>query len=242
MANQSTDIVIGVHSLIEVLKAKRRRLITLYTTKPLPKAWSQISPLIPKSATVQYVDKSVLTRIAGTDDHQGFVATTNPFVFRSKMFEPTKQKFLLMLDGVQDVRNVGAILRSAYCTSVDGIILIKKGGASLTPAALKASAGLAEYLEIMVMPSAAMAIEHVNKAGYAIYLAVLENGQNAAAVSYKGPACLVIGSEEKGISTDIRSSGTRITLPQRRADISYNASVAAGILLFLIGQKIHTAE
>jgi 23S rRNA (guanosine2251-2'-O)-methyltransferase len=236
---KNTEIVVGVHPIIEVIKAKKRRLLTLYTTKPVPKVWSHIAAIVPKTTEIRYVNREILTKLADTDDHQGFVGVVTPFIFRSKMFDATKQRFLLMLDGIQDVRNLGAILRSAYCTNIDGVILVKKGGTILTPSAFKASAGLAEYLDILIMPSAKAAADQLKKSGYNLYLAVLHDGENAVAVDYKIPACLVIGSEGSGISADIHSSGMRITLPQRRADISYNASVAAGILLFLIGQRIN---
>jgi 23S rRNA (guanosine2251-2'-O)-methyltransferase len=115
--------------------------------------------------------------------------------------------------------------------------MCKKGGAPLTAAANKASAGLAEYMEILQMPSAAAAAAELKKAGYALYLATL-GGTDALSVSYKEPLCIVIGSEGAGISPEILNAGERVMLPQRRADISYNASVAAGILLFLIANKI----
>jgi tRNA G18 (ribose-2'-O)-methylase SpoU len=79
-------------------------------------------------------------------------------------------------------------------------------------------------------------MEH-QKAGYNFYMAVLE-GKNALAIDYKTPACLVIGNEATGIAKDIQTMGNKVTLPQKMADISYNASVAAGILLFLISTKI----
>jgi 23S rRNA (guanosine2251-2'-O)-methyltransferase len=184
---------------------------------------------------VQYVDRNVLDNISGSTEHQGIVLAVQPFPFETKMFEPKKFPFLIVLDGVQDVRNLGAIIRSAYCTGVDGIVLCAKNSAPLTPAAIKASAGLAEHARIHIASSMSVAIKQLAEAGYHIYLATLEQGENAATLDYQMPAALVIGNEELGISKEILSSGTRVLLPQRRADISYNASVAAGILLFLMG-------
>jgi 23S rRNA (guanosine2251-2'-O)-methyltransferase len=132
---------------------------------------------------------------------------------------------------------VGAIIRSAYCAGADGIILPKKNAASLTPTAFKASAGLAEYSDIYAVGSTEQAILELKKAGYHIYLAVF-NGKRADATTFNQPLCLVIGGEGSGISKTILSEGTPITIPQRTADISYNASVAAGILLFLVGSQI----
>ncbi len=229
-----TELVYGIHPIIELLKAKRRKLFTLYTTKPEPKAWADIAPLIPPYTKVQFVTREALANIAQTTDHQGFVGWAAPFQFRKKSFEPAKSPFLLMLDGIQDARNLGAIIRSAYCTGVSGVILTIKNSAPLHAAALKASAGLAEHLDIMLMPTAKAAAQELKKSGYNLYLATLEQGTNAVQVSYQEPLCLVIGNEGAGISSDILKEGTRITLPQRTSDISYNASVASGILLFII--------
>ncbi len=234
---QNTELIYGIHPILELLKAKRRKLVTLYTTKPIPKNLQVIESLLPKAVQIQYVGRDVLTKLAGTPDHQGVVAYATPLVIRKKFFDPALQKKLLLLDGIQDVRNAGAILRSAYCTGIEGVILVKKNAAPLNAAAIKASAGLAEHLEIYMASSSQAAIIDLKKAGYHLYMAVVQGGADATHVEYKEPLCLIIGSEATGISPELRKSGQLITLPQRSADISYNASVAAGILLFLITQQ-----
>ncbi len=234
---KDNELIFGIHPILELLKAKRRRLVILYTTRPTPKGFQEIEKLLPKGIQIQYVDREVLHKLANTTDHQGIVAYASPFVIRKKFFDPTREKFLLMLDGIQDVRNLGAILRSGYCTGVDGVIMITKHGAPLNASAIKSSAGLAEHVEIYMAPSASMAAQELKKAGYSIYLSVVDNGKNATQVQYQKPLCLVIGSEALGISREIHNTGTLITLPQRSPDISYNASVAAGILLFIISQS-----
>jgi 23S rRNA (guanosine2251-2'-O)-methyltransferase len=143
---------------------------------------------------------------------------------------------LVMLDGIQDPRNLGAILRSAYCTGVDGVIITRKGGSPLTATALKSSVGLAERMEIYEASSAIQAVQELKKAGYNLYMAAF-HGENAAVYSFTMPLCLVIGSEGEGISREIIGQGVQVTIPQRVPGISYNASVAAGILLFLISNK-----
>lgn len=236
-AKMPTELVYGIHPLVELLKAKRRKLVTIYTTKPEPKAWATILPLIPPYTKILYASREALTNMAQTGDHQGVVGWAAPFQFRKKAFEPAKSPFLLMLDGIQDARNLGAILRSAYCTGVQGVVITAKNSAPLQAVALKASAGLAEHLDIMVAPSAKAAVQELHKAGYRLYLATLEKGESAAAVTYQEPLCLVIGSEGAGISPEILKDGIRVTLPQRSSDISYNASVAAGILLFMVATR-----
>ena len=231
------ELIYGAHAIVEVLKAKRRKLLGIYTTKPLPKAWERIKSYLPNQpVNIQYVARGILDRMADTTDHNGILAWVTPFKYQSRAFSPSQKPFILMLDAVQDVRNLGAILRSAYCTGVQGIVLCKTQSAPLSGAAFKASSGLAEYLDIYLAPTMRHAIIEHQKAGYTFYMAVLD-GKNALSVDYKKPACLVIGNEAVGIAKDIQSLGNKITLPQKTAEISYNASVAAGILLFLISTK-----
>jgi 23S rRNA (guanosine2251-2'-O)-methyltransferase len=234
---QVGELIFGIHPIVELLKAKRRKLISIYTTKPVPQSFADIEKEWPKyPVPIQYVTREILDKMVGTTDHQSVVAWTQPFPYRKVFFELKKQKTLVMLDGIQDPRNLGAILRSAYCTGVDGVILIKKGGAQLTGVAIKSSAGLSEHLEIYCAQSASSAVLELKNAGYTIYLATFD-GENAAMCTYQGPLCLVVGGEGYGITKAILNSGKHVTLPQRRNDISYNASVAEGILLFLISVR-----
>lgn len=233
-----TELIYGIHPVRELLKAKRRKLLTVYTTKPAPKAWGTLEPLLGKGAQVRIVTRQTLNDIAQTTDHQGVVAWAAPFPIRKKAFDPIKHPYLLMLDGIQDPRNLGAIIRSAYCTGISGIIIPAKGSSPLSAAALKASAGLAEHVEIYQPTSPRMALQELKQAGYNLYLATVEHGESATQTIFKEPLCLVIGSEGGGIAPELRAMGTKITLPQRVNDISYNASVAAGILLFLIATKL----
>ena len=231
---QKGELIFGINPIVELLKAKRRKLISLYTTKPTPQSFSDIEQVWPKyPVPIQYVTREVLDRMVGTTDHQGVVAWTQLFPYRKIFFDVKKHPFLVMIDGVQDPRNLGAILRSAYCTGVDGAVLIKKGGAQLTGTAIKSSAGLSEHLEIYCAQSAQAAIIELKNAGYTVYLATFD-GENAATCNYKLPLCMVIGGEGYGITKTIISSGIQVTLPQKKNDISYNASVAGGILLFLV--------
>jgi 23S rRNA (guanosine2251-2'-O)-methyltransferase len=231
------ELIFGIHPVVELLKAKRRKLVSLYTTKPTPQSFDEIQKVWPKyPVPIQYVAREVLDRMVGTNDHQGVVAWTQAFPYRKQMFDAKKHKFLVMLDGIQDPRNVGAILRSAYCTGVDGAIILKRGGAQLTGIAIKSAAGLSEHLEIYESQSASAAVIELKNAGYNIYLTTFD-GENGATCKYASPMCVVIGGEGSGISKQILSSGTHVTLPQKNSDISYNASVAAGIMLFLVATQ-----
>ena len=233
-----TDIIYGVHPIIELLQSKRCKIGAIYTLKNPIKSWSAISKTIPSHIPVSMVTRETLDNVSGTKDHQGILAFVGEFPFSQTMFTPDKQKFVVILDEIQDVRNLGAILRSAYCTGVDGVILVRANAASLTPAAIKSSAGLALHLPIHLAASIKGAINDLKKSGYHIYCATLGGSESVANFQFQEPAVLVIGNEETGISNDVAKMGTKILLPQRRPDISYNASVAAGILMYSIGLQL----
>lgn len=230
------EIVFGIHPIIELLTAKKRPVFEIYTTKPTPRAWLQIERLLPSNITVNYVQKTMLDHIAQTDDHQSVIALVKPLQIRSSCFTPEKHPCVVLLDGIQDTRNIGGILRSVYCTGITAVVIPEKKSAPLSGATYKASAGLAEYIEIYKPTTAYQAALELKKAGYNLYMAAL-GGKNALEVDYKMPICLIIGNESTGISSEVLKLGEKVTLPQKTPNISYNASVAAGILLFLIATK-----
>jgi 23S rRNA (guanosine2251-2'-O)-methyltransferase len=115
-------------------------------------------------------------------------------------------------------------------------MLVKKNAAPFNATVLKSSAGFAEHLDIMVVNSVEEAVKYLDNAGYQLYLATF-GGKDATSCTYTTPLCVIIGSEGIGISRSILHKGTKITLPQKSPDISYNASVAASLLTFLISTQ-----
>jgi len=225
--------IYGFHPVRELLRAKKRPVHTIYTTKPPSQAFNTIKPHIPQRTQIQYVSRAVLRKLSDHNEHQGIVATTTAFRYTSRCFTPSKQPHILMLDSIQDPRNLGAMLRSAYCTNITHVVLPRKHCADVTPVALKASAGLAEHVTMYQPASSVHGIQQIREAGYTPYLATVD-GTPAPQCRFDHPTCIVIGNEATGISQELLKKGTHITLPQKQSDISYNASVAAGILLFLV--------
>lgn len=231
------DVVYGVHPVLELLKQKNRKVFEIYTLKPEPKVWAQVKQLLPKyPVRVHAFTRQALSEKLGTTDHQGIAALVQPYGYRKQFFSPVKEPVLLMLDGIEDVRNLGAIIRTAYCSGVHGVIVTKKG-APLNATALKASAGLAERIAIYQAPSTSVALQLLKEAGYTLYVAALSKQANAYTLDYKKPLCLIVGSEENGVSAETLKAGTIVTLPQVTFDISYNVSVATGMLLATIAQR-----
>lgn len=228
----SEELLYGVHPIIECAKAGKRKILALYMTKPEPKGFERLKPYLPKHLPpMQHVSRDVLTRMAGSADHMGILAYVAPFAYATKPITPQDKQRILLLDGVSDVHNLGAIVRSAYCTKYDAV-LVTKQCARIVAGVFKASAGLAEHMPIYLVPSVSHAVTELKGLGYSVYMTVAEGGVDATTVTYQAPLCVVIGSEERGIDARVRSLGTKVTLPQRDTS-SYNASVAAGIFLFL---------
>lgn len=232
------ELIYGINPVVELLRARKRKVITLYTTQPVPRSWKDIEKVMPQYAIpIQYVSREVLNRMAETTDHQGVVAWVQAYGFRKKPFNPATHPLLVLLDGLQDPRNVGAIIRSAYCAGASGVILVEKNGVLINGTVCKASAGLVEHSDIAVFPSVQSAFIELKKAGYNIYAGVF-NGANACGIDFsKEPSCLVVGSEGAGVSDASLRESIGITLPQRSPNVSYNASVAAGILLFMMSRS-----
>ncbi len=225
--------IYGAHPIIELLKAKKRKIFAIYTTNPYPKAWSRINQFLGgRKVDLRIVTRPTLDKIAGCDEHMGVLALVSPFKFKSGFFSPKTHPRVLLLDGVQDVKNFGAILRSAHCSGFKGVIISRKNCAPITPATLKASAGLAEHLDIYNASTVNFALDQLKKAGYNLYMAVPNGGIDIRQIKISTPNCLVIGNEEKGIKPELFGKGNLVSLPQISPDISYNASVAAGILMF----------
>lgn len=233
------DLIYGVHPVLEVLRQKNRKVLEIYTLKPEPKIWGQVKELLPKyPVRVHAFTRQALSEKLGTTDHQGIAAVVQPFVYRKQFFTPAKEPVLLMLDGIEDVRNLGAIIRTAYCAGVNGIIITKKFGAPLNAAALKASAGLAERIPLYQTPSVSAVLPLLKTAGYTLYVAALTKKPNAYTLSYTKPLCLVVGSEGDGVSPETLRAGIPVMLPQAASDVSYNVSVATGMLLATLAQRI----
>lgn len=187
---------------------------------------------------VQEVDRSRLDAMA--PNHQGLIAVASAYQYSTieAMLELAKERgeapFLVILDGITDPHNLGAIIRSAECAGAHGVIIPERRAVGLTPAAVKASAGAVECIPVAKEVNLTRTIERLKKENIWIYGAAM-NGEDYRKVDFAGPAAVVIGSEGEGISRLVMESCDRIvSLPMKGRLDSLNASVAAGILLYAV--------
>ncbi len=142
---------------------------------------------------------------------------------------------LLILDSIQDTHNLGAILRTAECSGVDGVILTKHNSAQVNETVIKTSAGAAEHLKICQVNNLVQALKELKENGFWIAGSSLENSKDYTEADYKVPLALVLGNEEKGIRRlTAESCDFLIGIPMKGKIQSLNVSVAAGVLLFEI--------
>lgn len=191
-----------------------------------------------KKILIQVVEKSRLDAVA--PNHQGLIAFASAYQYSTveEMLQYAAEKgqkpFLMILDGITDPHNLGAIIRTAECAGVHGVIIPQHHSAGLSPAAVKASAGAVEYVKVARVSNLSRTIESLQKEGIWFY-AVTMNGKDYRDISFDGGVGLVIGSEENGISRIVlEKCDFTVSLPMTGRIESLNASVAAGIMMYRV--------
>ncbi len=191
-----------------------------------------------RGAIIQEVERTHLDRISVTGAHQGIIAyvAVKEYVSVEDILDYAKEKaedpFIVILDGICDPQNLGAIIRSAECAGVHGVIIPERRAVGLTPVVAKCSAGAIEYMRIARVTNISQTIEKLKKEGVWVYGASME-GKNYSRVNMTGACALVIGAEGEGLSTLVkRNCDCLVSLPQLGKIDSLNASVAAGILMY----------
>lgn len=189
-----------------------------------------------KHIPVQVVERTRLDEI--THSHQGMLAFASAYRYADveDMLEEAKEKgeapFLIVLDGITDPMNLGAIIRTAACVGAHGVIVPERRAAGLTPAAVKASAGAVEVVKVARVTNLNRTLEMLKAAGVWLYAADM-NGEDFRRVNFSGPAALIIGAEGEGVSRLVLNRCDRIvSIPMSGKLDSLNASVAAGVLMY----------
>jgi 23S rRNA (guanosine2251-2'-O)-methyltransferase len=237
MKNFSIPIVYGIHPIYEVIKARRRRILKVFVLKSIPKNVISILNIIDKNIPIFYYTKQQLDNICNSNEHQGIVIETTNFPYEKYNFDVKKYPLIVLFDKIQDPRNLGALLRSCFCTNIKCVAITTESSTPLTSSAFKASAGLAESLNIKLYQSAFMAAKEIAGMGYSLYLSDTD-GTEIQNIEPKEKSCIVIGNEGDGITSSLYSLGDKISISQSRKDISYNASVAGGIIMYNFAIKM----
>jgi 23S rRNA (guanosine2251-2'-O)-methyltransferase len=229
------EVIYGVRPVIEALRSPRREVFEVREAA----GTAEVAEAAAASGVpVKRVDRARIEELANGGVHQGIVARVGPYQY-SGLDEilAAPDPLVLVLDGVTDPRNLGAILRAADGAGASGVVIPKDRAAGVTAAAVKASAGASEHARVARETNLRRAIDRMKKSGLWVYAAEgeaeREGGTPYYALDLTGPVALVLGSEGRGIRRLVREGcDGAVSIPMLGAVGSLNVSVAAAILLY----------
>jgi 23S rRNA (guanosine2251-2'-O)-methyltransferase len=189
---------------------------------------------------VQKVPREKLSSLSAGGLHQGVVAEIRQFSYSDLQdligSGEKADRLIVVLDGIQDPNNLGAIIRSALAFGAQGVVLPKDRAAQVTGAVVKSSAGAVEHMPVARVVNISRALEELKQAGFWVAVLDLDGTQTPGEVSWTGPIALVVGSEGAGVRPGVlKHCDFRVRIPLSGKVSSLNASVAAGVALYQIG-------
>lgn len=193
-----------------------------------------------KDIPVKYMNRKQLDKLCATENHQGIAAKVHTYDYHSLqelLKDASKQEYpiLVMLDGVDNPSNLGAIMRTCECIGVSGIITSKHNSCPLTSTVAKVSTGAIDYVKVAQVTNLTQTITKLKEEGYWIVGAEASGDVDYRDVDYKTKICLVMGSEGKGISQLVyKQCDFKVRLPMVGQINSLNVSNATAILLYQI--------
>jgi 23S rRNA (guanosine2251-2'-O)-methyltransferase len=232
-------LLFGIYPVIEALKAKQT-IDKAYVQKGLQssKIDAIVADLEALNTTISYVPLEKMEKLCRSN-HQGIILISSPIEFVGletmveAVLESEKIPLFLILDQISDVRNFGAILRTAECTGVDGVIIQKKGGAPVSGDTVKTSAGAIFNIPICKVDHIKDAIYYLQGSGITTIAATEKTQDTIYNLELNEPMAIVMGSEGLGVSKSVLSIvDKKASLPLLGAINSLNVSVACGALLY----------
>ena len=241
---KNTEIY-GIRAVIEAINSSKDIDKVFIQTGLKGKLIGQLESLIRKNKiNFSYVPNQKLDRLS-KKNHQGVIARISPIKFYdinkfSEIIEQSKNPFILILDQINDVRNFGAIIRTAEISGVDGIIIQNSSSAPINSDTVKTSAGAIFNIPICKVNHIKDAIYHLKSIDISIISASEKSKKNIYDVDFRRPLAIIMGSEQRGINKSILNmSDEMVKLPMYGKIESLNVSVACGIFLYeVVRQRI----
>lgn len=239
------DYIFGIRAVIEAVESGKSIDKVLVRRDLNGDLAHELFDVIKRYGVVmQKVPAERLNRITHKN-HQGVVAMISPITYHRldnllpTLFEQGENPFLLVLDGLTDTRNFGAIGRTADCSGVNGIIIPERNSVSVTADAVKTSAGGLFYVPVCRTRDLVTAIRYLKDSGVKVVAASEKAAQNYTDVDYNCPVAIVMGSEDVGISNEVlRLCDELVAIPMRGNIGSLNVSVAAAVMMYeVVRQK-----
>jgi 23S rRNA (guanosine2251-2'-O)-methyltransferase len=238
---KETDCIFGLRAVIEAIRAGKQIDRLLIKQGLQGSLYHELMTEVRDHNIVYQIVPVERIELVTRKNHQGVLAWLSVIEYQyianllPMIYEEGEDPLIIALDGVSDVRNFGAIVRTAECLGAHAIIIPEKGSARITADAVKTSAGALHTFPVCREKSIVRAIEFLKESGLNVICAGERSGKMAAEVKLTGPAVLILGSEDKGISRElIALSDKQVKIPMSGTIESLNVSVAAGILLYEI--------
>lgn len=237
--SKNEDVIFGIHACVEALRSgKEVNKVMVQRGLRGDLVNKLIAELKQQGIEPVYVPDEKLNKF-GNRNHQGVIALISPVAYHKiedvlpQIFENGKTPLLLLLDRITDVRNFGAIARSAECMGVDAIIIPEKGGASITSDAIKTSAGALMKIPVCRHLNLKNVIDYLKDSGLQVVGCTEKTDDLLYQVDLTAPVCIVMGNEEEGISPEYLKRCThKAKIPMSGSIESLNVSVSAGIIIY----------
>ena len=234
-----SNMIFGIHPLLEALEAGREIDKVMMRRGLRTEESARILALSrERSVPVQFVPEDRLGRLTQRQ-HQGVIAFISEIEYTpleelvARVYEEGRAPFIVLLDGLTDVRNFGAIARTAECAGVDALVIPERGSVSVTADAVKTSAGALHRIPVCRVSSIVAAVGLLQSSGVRVVAASEKAEERYTETALQLPLGLVMGAEDHGVSTDVLRMADSITrIPQVGVIGSLNVSVAAGILIY----------
>ena len=236
------ELIYGINPVLEALRGKRRAFELFVSGTSGDRRLDKVLLLAKgKEVPVRQREKKDLSRLCGTEHHQGVALRIEAFSYADladileRWRTAGESGLLVVLDGVQDPQNLGALIRSAACAGAHGVIIPKDRAVGVTATVEKTSAGAVETVPVAQVANISQALEELKEAGFWVYGAVGESAASLYDQDFRGNVVVVIGGEGEGIRQLVRRKCDHlVAIPIRGGVNSLNASVAGGVVLFEI--------
>lgn len=236
------NLIVGRNAVREALRAGRDMEKLLVSRGEATGSLREILALArEKGVVVQEVDRRRLDEMA--ENHQGVAALASMYAYSTLeeiltlARERGEPPFLVVLDGITDPHNLGAIVRTAECMGAHGVVIPERRAVGLTPAAMKAAAGALEWIKVARVTNLTRALETLKAQNVWTYATDMD-GEDYRRVNFAGGCALVIGAEGQGVSRLVRETCDQVvSIPMKGHIDSLNASVAAGVILAEIARQ-----
>jgi 23S rRNA (guanosine2251-2'-O)-methyltransferase len=233
------NVIYGINAVVEALRAQRRAFewVGVATERKDIRLQRLIQDCRKDNIPVRFLPRVELDQMAGSGSHQGVVAVTSSKQYNDLddliAFKRGAHTLIVVLDGVEDPHNLGAILRTADAAGADGVVIPERRAASITGTVVKSSAGASEHLPVAKVTNIARTLEDL-KAQNIWTVGLDERGaQSYESLDYKMDCAIVLGAEGKGLHDLVaRKCDFLVSIPMLGKVPSLNVSVAAGVVLY----------